>query len=138
MKLRDLHSKTPIQAPNCTPPLNHSVRVVEGESIKAVPDQQNPGTELIGCTDTKPNGAEGQDRASKTSVAPLQTETEPDEVSLILQVWEGLGLHLDRNAVSTHLSALRQWESQWGTANDQGQTKTRAEPGPNPSPRKGE
>lgn len=124
MKLRDLHSKTPIKAPNCTPPPSHSVRVVEGESIKAVPDQQNPGTELIGCTDTKPNGAEAQDRASKPLVAPLGTETEPDEVGLILQGWDGFPIppaqRPNRMSVLTHLRRLRHWQSQWRTLNGQG------------------
>ena len=124
MKLRDLHSKPPIQAPNCTPPPSHSVGVGEGGSVKAVSGQQNPGTEMIGCTDTKPNGAEGQDRASELLVAPLQTETKPDEVGLILQGWDGFPIPLaqrpNRMSVLTHLRRLRHWQSHWRTLNGQG------------------
>ncbi len=59
-------------------------------------------------------GTEPQATSPEILVASVLAETKPDEVGQILTVWEELfGLRLDRQRVSNHLKALRQWQSQW-------------------------
>ncbi len=114
MKLRDLHSNTPIQSPICIPSPSHGVVVEEGDRVKAVSDQQHLGTAMIGHLHMKPNRAAEQDRTPEPLVAPLQAETEPDEVGHILRAWkETFGMDLDRGRVTMHLGGLRKWHTRW-------------------------
>ena len=114
MKLRDLHSKTPIQSPICILSPSHGVGAEEGDRVKAISEQQHLGTAMIGPLHMKPNRAAEPDRTPEPLVEPLQAETEPDEVSKILRVWkETFGMDLDRGRVTKHLGHLRKWQSRW-------------------------
>ncbi|MCH8055936.1 MAG: hypothetical protein IH857_07285 [Deltaproteobacteria bacterium] len=67
----------------------------------------------VGGPDIDDTHDDGSRVTPEALVASILPEFTPDEVGSILKVWEGLGIHLDRDRVVSHLRGLRAWQARW-------------------------